>query len=153
MQRCAVTLTPELVDLERRQPVALWLDREAETLAQWLCGPILGWRSSRAIGPRAYADGAGHGVPEATQVADRFHLLQNLVEALEYVFHTHRTALDAVNDTRRPQGVPLTDGTIPRNSPDWERCADRRKFSHENASHSSPGSVTPSDRRACGLGR
>jgi hypothetical protein len=52
MQRCAVTLPPELVDLERRQPVALWLDREAETLAQWLCGPILGWRSSRAIGPK-----------------------------------------------------------------------------------------------------
>jgi hypothetical protein len=75
-------------------------------------------------------------IPEASQVAARFHLLLNLVEALEYVFHTHRTALDAVNDTRRRQGVPITEGPIPRNSLDWERCADRRKFSHENASHS-----------------
>jgi transposase len=61
---------------------------------------------------RAYADGARHGAPEATQVADRFHLLQNLVEGLEQVFHTHRTALAAVNDAIRRQGVPLVDGTI-----------------------------------------
>jgi transposase len=32
---------------------------------------------------RAYADGAHQGAPEATQVADHFHLLQSLVEALE----------------------------------------------------------------------
>jgi transposase len=61
---------------------------------------------------RAYADGARHGAPEATQVADRFHLLQNLVEALEQVFHTHRTALAAVNDAIRRQGVSLANGTV-----------------------------------------
>jgi hypothetical protein len=27
------------------------------------------------------------------------------------MFHTHRAALDAVKDTRRRQGVPLTEGT------------------------------------------
>jgi hypothetical protein len=39
-------------------------------------------------------------------------MLQNLVEALDQVFHTHRAPLDAVNDSRCRQGVPLTDGTM-----------------------------------------
>jgi transposase len=100
-----------LIDLERRQPVARLPDREAETLAQCL-------RAHPGVDvitrdrARADADGAHHGAPEATQVADRLHLLQHLVEALEQVFHTHRTALAAVNDAIRRQGVPLVDGTV-----------------------------------------
>jgi transposase len=100
-----------LIDLERRQPVALLPDREATTLTQWLQahpGVAIITRD-RA---RAYADGARHGAPAATQVADRFHVLQNLVEALEQVFHTHAPTLDAVNDALRRQGVRLADGTV-----------------------------------------
>jgi transposase len=98
-----------LVDLERRQPVALLPDRTAETMAQWLRAHpgvevIARDRSS------AYADGARQGAPAATQVADRFHLLQNLREALDQVFSTYSQALDAVNVLVHQQPVTLPDG-------------------------------------------
>jgi transposase len=100
-----------LVDLERRQPVELLPDRTAETVAQWLrehpgVEVIARDRSS------TYAEGARQGAPNATQVADRFHLLQNLAEALEPVFTTHDRALQAVNAAMCQQPVPLPDGTV-----------------------------------------
>jgi transposase len=100
-----------LVDLARRQPVALLPDRTAETVVQWLrehpgVEVIARDRSS------TYAEGARQGAPNATQVADRFHLLQNLAEALEPVFTTHDRALQAVNATMGQQPVPLPDGTV-----------------------------------------
>jgi transposase len=58
----------------------------------------------------AYAEGAREGAPQATQVADRFHLLQNLRETLDAVFTTHSQALNAVNAALRPPPVGL-DGT------------------------------------------
>jgi transposase len=100
-----------LVDLERRQPVALLPDRTAATFAQWLqehpgVAVIARDRST------AYAEGARQGASEAIQVADRFHLLQNLREALDQVFITHSPILDAVNETMRQQPVPLPDGAM-----------------------------------------
>jgi len=100
-----------LIDLERRQPVALLPERTADTVAQWLrehpgVEVIARDRST------AYAEGARQGAAAATQVADRFHLLQNLREALDQVFLTHSTVLDVVNETMRQQPLLLPAGVV-----------------------------------------
>ena len=128
-----------LVDLERRQPVALLPDRTAETVAQWLrehpgVEVIARDRSS------AYAEGARQGASAATQVADRFHLLQNLAEALHQVFATQSHALDAVNETVRQQPVPLPDGGAavpvpPRATPAPAQQRAAQRQAHRQALH------------------
>src|SRR5262245_28050703 len=100
-----------LVDLERHQPVALLPERTAEPVAQWL-REHPGVEIIARDRASAYAEGARQGAPNATQVADRFHLLQNLRETLDQVFAPQGPALDAVNAAMRQQPIPLPDGTL-----------------------------------------
>jgi transposase len=60
----------------------------------------------------AYGAGIRQGAPDATQVADRFHLLKNLAEALEQVFTAHGQDLAAIDDKRRQEPVPCDDGSM-----------------------------------------
>src|SRR3954468_10780656 len=71
-----------VVDLERRRVLDLLPDRTAETLADWLRGqpPIAMIARDRST---EYARGIGLGAPGATQVADRWHVLVNLRQAVE----------------------------------------------------------------------
>jgi transposase len=85
-----------IVDLEWGCPIDVLEDRAAETVAMWLpAHPNV--KSSARDRAEAYAAGIRQGTPEATQVADRFHLLQNLAAALQEVFHGHHREIDQLN--------------------------------------------------------
>ncbi len=71
-----------VVDLETHQTLDLLEDRLAETVETWLGGQPTVEVISRDRA-EAYAAGAKAGAPDAIQVADRFHLLKNLREAIE----------------------------------------------------------------------
>jgi transposase len=80
-----------LVNLESRRVVDLLPDREAETSAAWMRQQLDLMVVSRDRGG-AYASAAALGAPQATQCADRFHLLKNLGEALEDLLARHLSA-------------------------------------------------------------
>ena len=86
-----------IVDLEQRQIVDLLADRSADATARWfeqhrevevICRDRCG----------LYSQGAREGAPQARQVADRFHLLENLRDAVEA----------QMTDQRQPVCRPLT---------------------------------------------
>lgn len=74
-----------LVDLEKHQVIDLLPDRKPETLVAWLQAHPGVEIFSRDRG-QEYIDGITQGAPDAIQVADRFHLLNNLLEVVERLF-------------------------------------------------------------------
>jgi transposase len=74
-----------IVDLERHRVVDLLPDRSAATLAGWL-QPRPGIAVVARDRSTEYASGIALGAPTAVQVADRWHLLANLRQAVERWF-------------------------------------------------------------------
>ncbi|WP_405844585.1 ISL3 family transposase [Streptomyces sp. NBC_01518] len=99
-----------LLDVETATPIDLLPDRTSETLAAWLTahpGAEIICRDRDGGYSRAIKEAA----PDATEVADRWHLLQNLSAAVEKTCHQHRSclykyALDDVDAPAPPTAPP-----------------------------------------------
>jgi transposase len=97
-----------LVDLERRRPIDLLPDRESETLEKWLeAHPGVKIISRDRAG--AYAEGARKGAPEAVQVADRFHILCNLTQALQRLLERLSISLRKIHPESAPAEASPTE--------------------------------------------
>jgi hypothetical protein len=83
-----------LVDLERHKVVDLLAEHSVESLAKWLSEHPKIEVASR---DRSHIcrEGLSAGAPQATQVADRWHLLRNLAERLDEFLGQKRPILKA----------------------------------------------------------
>ncbi len=84
-----------ICDLEQHRPIDLLPDRAPDTVAAWLRAHPSITVISRDRGD-PYIEGATRGAPDATQVADRFHLVKNLGEAVESFLHHKQSVLKRV---------------------------------------------------------
>ncbi|MBC2908130.1 transposase, partial [Streptomyces cupreus] len=119
-----------LVDVETRWPVDLLPDREASSLAAWLAkrpGIEIVCRDRAPF----FAEGATAGAPQATQVADRWHLWHNLGEAAERAVAHHRQCLRVLVPDPEGKSEPPAPLDEKADSP-WrsERFANRIRAGH-----------------------
>ncbi|MEV0116855.1 transposase [Streptomyces sp. NPDC050844] len=99
-----------LLDVESSTVIDVLPDRTAETLAAWLTahpGAQIVCRDRDSGYSRAVRGAA----PDAIEVADRWHLLQNLASAVEKACHQHRSCLrkraeDEAGRTRQQPPLP-----------------------------------------------
>lgn len=87
-----------LVNLQTHRPVDLLPDRTADAVLPWLKRhPEIDVVSRDRAS--SYADAVNRALPHATQVADRYHLVQNLREHVQQLLDRKRTCLPLVEDT------------------------------------------------------
>jgi transposase len=102
-----------VVDLERGDVIDLLPDRDADTVAAWFKahpGIEVVSRDRSAT----YAEAATEGASQAMQVADRWHLLENLREAVERVLGRHLTVVNATLKALEASPCPPYEPTGPR---------------------------------------
>jgi transposase len=122
-----------LIDLEQGRVIDLLGGRDGAAVEAWLKahpGVQVITRDRWA----AYAAAATAGAPQAMQVADRFHLVNNLREVVERIFEAHAAAVNAAltPPTAEPRPLEPTSAIVPPElpppSPRRQRRVDR--FEH-----------------------
>ena len=101
-------------DLERRRVVTLLPDREIATVRAWLADHPQIAVVSRDRGG-GYGEAVTRALPEAVQVADRWHLMENASSAF----------LDAVRKSMRSTRTAIGEATI---NPDLLTCAEKLQY-------------------------
>ncbi len=120
-----------VVDLERGRVVDLLPDRDAETVKKWLEAHPGVELISRDRGP-TYTRAASEAAPQAKQVADRWHLLKNLREAIERLFQRQAEAIAQAlkpSDSAPPKDTsneaPSVEDSVPEGSPKPDTSSDQ----------------------------
>lgn len=99
-----------VVDLERSDVIDLLPDRDAETVKEWLKahpGVELIGRDRWS----AYSQASAEAAPQAQQVADRWHLLKNMREAIERLFERNSAVVGEALKTIEAPSPPSSEAT------------------------------------------
>jgi transposase len=125
------------VDLEAHRPVEVLESRQAEPVAEWL-ETHPGVEILARDRAEAYAQAGQTAAPDAAQVADRFHLVRNVGDALKAVITSQQWEVPAAEDTlgeprpEQPDPTPHTPAPstasqpTPRKRALWEAVRHRR---------------------------
>ncbi|EEV9122945.1 ISL3-like element ISEc38 family transposase [Escherichia coli] len=106
---CCGTL---IVNLDTHRPLVLLPGRDQRTLATWFRKyPEIQIVSRDRSG--VYATAAREGAPQARQVADRWHLLKNIGDALERMMYRHIPLIRLVASELSPKKSPDPEPSVP----------------------------------------
>jgi transposase len=114
-----------LIDLERHLPIDVLEGKEAAPLTDWLEDhpAISVLARDRA---EAYAQAGRIGAPDAIQVADRFHLVKNVNDALKELLRSHRWKIpenESVDEANDPEPSSEVEDLIEHEQPSPAKIA------------------------------
>lgn len=136
-----------IVNLDTHRPLVLLPGREQRTLTAWFKKYPEIQVVSRDRGG-IYSMAAREGAPQARQVADRWHLLKNIGDALERMMYRHMPLIRLVASELSPKKSPEPEPSVP--TPTLRR-PERLKQQTRNKRHQRWTEVMALHNKGCGF--